>query len=79
MFHRHATDRDVFFNNVENLIRVILYKCQFRGSQDKTLSRQNPKRLAVLMEGAASPSHAFRYEPISKEELSEAGHYVSAR
>ena len=42
------------------------------------LSRQNHRRLAVLMEGVLPAKNQFRYEPISQEKIRDLGPYISA-
>ena len=41
------------------------------------LSRDNPRRLAVLFEGVVSPANDFHYEAVSKEDICDLGTYVS--
>lgn len=43
------------------------------------LSRGNPRRLAVLMEGVLSPENDFHYELISKEEVRNFGTFASSK
>lgn len=43
------------------------------------LSRENLKRIAVLMEGILPPDNIFRYETVSQEDVMGLGKYVSAR
>lgn len=41
------------------------------------LSRDNPRRLAVLIEGVVSPGSDFHYESVSKEDICDLGTFVS--
>jgi insulysin len=43
------------------------------------LSRNNLRRLAVLMEGFLPPQNSFRYEEVSQDEIKGAGRYVTAK
>ncbi|MBS0605639.1 MAG: insulinase family protein [Parachlamydiales bacterium] len=43
------------------------------------LSRDNPRRLAVLMEGVLPPENDFHYELISKEDIHSLGSFVSIK
>jgi insulysin len=43
------------------------------------LSRQNHRRLAVLMEGQLTPQNLFRYESITPDEARSIGSYVTAK
>ncbi len=45
----------------------------------KQLSRNNSRRIAVLMEGVLTPENNFRYETVSREDITEAGKFVSSR
>lgn len=42
------------------------------------LSRGNPRRLAVLMEGVIAPENDFHYELITKEEVASVGSFFSS-
>ncbi len=41
------------------------------------LSRNNPRRLAVLMEGVITPENDFHYELITKDNVSALGSFTS--
>jgi secreted Zn-dependent insulinase-like peptidase len=41
------------------------------------LSRNNPRRLAVLMEGVINPENDFHYELISKDDVRNLGTFTS--
>ena len=41
------------------------------------LSRSNPRRLAILMEGVMNPENDFHYELISKDEVGNLGTFTS--
>lgn len=43
------------------------------------LSRQNHRRIAVLMEGVLPTSNQFKYEVISQEDIRGVGSYISAK
>ncbi len=43
------------------------------------LSRNNPRRLAVLMEGVINPENDFHYESITKEDVATLGSFFSAQ
>lgn len=43
------------------------------------LSRSNPRRLAVLMEGVLPQENDFRYRPVAKEEVATLGEFVSVQ
>jgi len=43
------------------------------------LSRQNHRRIAVLMEGVLPTQNQLRYEPISQEQIRDTGSYISAK
>jgi insulysin len=43
------------------------------------LSRQNHRRIAVLMQGELPPQNLFRYEAITADEARSIGNYVSVR
>ena len=43
------------------------------------LSRDNPRRLAILMQGAMSPENDFHYELITKEDLHDLGTFVTVK
>jgi insulysin len=42
------------------------------------LSRQNHRRIAVLMQGVLPSQNQLRYEPISQEQIRDTGPYISA-
>lgn len=48
-------------------------------TSSEVLSRNNLRRIAVLMEGMLPPDNIFRYETISQEEVIGVGKFVSAR
>lgn len=43
------------------------------------LSKKNTRRIAVTVEGALAPENSFHYQTVSKEELSQAGNFLSSR
>ena len=43
------------------------------------LSRDNPRRLAVLIEGVLAPENDFHYETVGKEELQTMGAFVTVK
>lgn len=43
------------------------------------LSRTNPRRLAILMEGVITPENDFHYELITKEDISSLGSFFSVK
>ena len=43
------------------------------------LSRTNPRRLAILMEGVITPENDFHYELITKEDINSLGSFFSVR
>jgi insulysin len=43
------------------------------------LSRQNHRRIAVLMEGVLPTQNQLRYEQISQEQIRDTGSYISAK
>lgn len=50
---------------------------QFCDEAHELLSRNNPRRLAVLVEGTISPENDFHYELITKEDVSNLGTFVT--
>ena len=52
---------------------------RFTDTSRQLLSRNNPRRLAVLMEGAISPENDFHYEAITKDEVSALGSFFSVK
>ncbi|MCI0382237.1 MAG: insulinase family protein [Chlamydiae bacterium] len=50
---------------------------QFAKTSKEFLSRENTKRLAILIEGASSEKKPFRYAITSQENLDEIGDYIS--
>ncbi len=51
----------------------------FTKTASTVLSRQNHRRLAVLMEGILPEKNQFRYETITQEEARNIGPYISAK
>ncbi|MES2121342.1 MAG: insulinase family protein, partial [Chlamydiota bacterium] len=49
---------------------------KFCESAHELLSRNNPRRLAVLMEGVISPENDFHYELITREDIANLGTFV---
>lgn len=52
---------------------------QFCDTAHQFLSRSNPRRLAVLMEGVINPENDFHYELISREDVRSLGTFVSIK
>ncbi|MBS0621333.1 MAG: insulinase family protein [Verrucomicrobia bacterium] len=52
---------------------------QFCQASHQILSRSNPRRLALLMEGVITPENDFHYETISREDVHNVGTFVSVR
>ena len=52
---------------------------KFCETSHQLLSRSNPRRFAVLMEGVISPENDFHYEAISKEDVSALGSFFSVK
>ncbi|MBS0605241.1 MAG: insulinase family protein [Verrucomicrobia bacterium] len=52
---------------------------RFSEMAHQLLSRGNPRRLAVLMEGVITPENDFHYELITKEEVGSLGSFFSVR
>lgn len=52
---------------------------QFCALSIEYLSRENAKRLAVLVEGVLAPENDFRYERISKEDVRNLGSFVTVK
>lgn len=74
-------DYDGDFRLIEKRIHALekLTYEETRAMAAEILSRQNPRRLAVLMEGVVPKEKNFRYELISKEDLLRNGTYVTKR
>ena len=65
------------FNWIEKRIAALeafTYE-QLESDAQKFLSRNNQKRLAILMEGVLTDENDFRYEQVTKEEISDLGTY----
>lgn len=52
---------------------------QFLNTAQEFLSRSNPRRLAILVEGTLPDENDFHYERIAKEDVKSLGTYVSWR
>jgi insulysin len=52
---------------------------QFCHVAHQLLSRNNPRRLAVLMEGVLTPENDFHYESISKDEIDTLGSFITVK
>lgn len=52
---------------------------QFCSYASQFLSRNNARRLAVLVEGVLAPENDFRYEKISKEYVRNLGSFVTVK
>ncbi|MBI2810924.1 MAG: insulinase family protein [Candidatus Melainabacteria bacterium] len=52
---------------------------QFCEVSHQLLSRNNPRRLAVLMEGAMNPENDFHYELVTKEDVHSLGTFSSVK
>jgi insulysin len=52
---------------------------QFCEVAHQLLSRNNPRRLAVLMEGVINPENDFHYESISKDDVRNVGTFTSVK
>ena len=53
-------------------VKALSYE-QFCQTAHQLLSRNNPRRLAILMEGVIPKENDFHYETITKEELLNQG------
>ncbi|MEM8728170.1 MAG: hypothetical protein AAGE99_05690, partial [Chlamydiota bacterium] len=49
----------------------------FKKETDTFLSRKNPNRIAIMVEGKQPDEKAFRYEEITAEHLKAEGTYIS--
>ena len=52
---------------------------QFTAYAHSFFSRENARRLAVLVEGVLTPENDFRYEKISREDVRNLGSFVTSR
>ncbi len=52
---------------------------QFCQISHQLLSRSNPRRLAILMEGMITPENDFHYEHITKEDIGNLGSFITAK
>ncbi len=52
---------------------------KFCAASRQLLSRENPRRIAVLMEGVLPPENDFQYELITQDELKQVGTFVSVK
>ncbi len=52
---------------------------RFTEISHQLLSRNNPRRLAVLMEGVITPENDFHYELITREDVSSLGSFFSVK
>lgn len=52
---------------------------QFCDTACQLLSRSNPRRFAILMEGAISPENDFHYETVTREEIRHLGSFFSVK
>ncbi len=59
-------------------VKAFIYE-QLAEAATLFLSRENPKRIAVLVEGVLSPDNDFHYQIVTKKDLSETGTYVTWR
>jgi insulysin len=73
----HEGDFDWITKRVET-VNAISYE-QFSKTSRLFLSRDNLKRIAVLMEGVLPEKNQFRYEIISQEDVRGIGQYISAK
>ncbi|MDN3505853.1 MAG: insulinase family protein [Simkaniaceae bacterium] len=74
-----AFDYDGDFAHIDKRIEAlkkVTYE-ETREMANAALSRQNSKRLALLLEGVTPKEKDFRYEMISKEDLIQDGTYVT--
>ncbi len=67
-----------WINKRVNACKELSYE-QFCKLTQEFLSRDNSRRLAVLVEGVLPPENDFRYELISKEEIHTVGSFVSVK
>jgi insulysin len=59
-------------------LKELSYK-RFCDVSHQLLSRNNPRRLAVLMEGVITPENDFHYELITKEDVDALGSFFSVK
>jgi insulysin len=52
---------------------------RFSEMAHQLLSRSNPRRLAVLMEGVINPENDFHYELITKEDVNALGSFITVK
>jgi insulysin len=78
---RLAFDHDGDFSRFEKQVTAVskLKYEQFLADAEKFLSRNNLRRLAILMEGVLTPENDFRYERVSKEDICDLGVYISSK
>ncbi len=57
-------------------VKALTYE-HLRAQAEQFFSRDNSRRLAILMEGAETSDSRFRYEQVSKEDICDLGTYVS--
>lgn len=76
-----AFDYDGDFKWIDKRIAALesLSYQDFLSSASAFLSRENSRRLAILMEGVLAEENDFHYEGVSKEEVCDLGTYVSFR
>jgi len=59
-------------------VKALSYE-QLKTFAHRFLSRENPKRIAVLVEGVVAPENDFHYEEVSKEDICDIGTYSTWR
>ncbi len=59
-------------------VQTLTYE-QFAKRVQTDLSRQNHRRIAVLMEGVLPTQNQLRYEQVSQEKIRDTGAYISAK
>ncbi len=80
LLHHLAFEKKADFEWLEKRIattKALSYETFVKRAQTD-LSRQNHRRIAVLMEGILPTQNQLRYEPISQEQIRDTGSYISA-
>ncbi|NRA90890.1 MAG: hypothetical protein HRU43_07185, partial [Simkaniaceae bacterium] len=57
-------------------LRVLTYE-DFKADTASFLSRRNPRRIAIMLEGRQPGGKAFRYEGVTADTLKSEGTYIS--
>ncbi|MBP7073808.1 MAG: insulinase family protein [Rhabdochlamydiaceae bacterium] len=81
LLHHLAFEKRGDFQWLQKRIQTVqsLSYDSFVKRADTDLSRQNHRRIAVLMEGVLPTQNQLRYEQISQEKIRDTGSYISAK